>query len=182
MLPKPPCGLGHGSTATVCTRFFRFGHQPLDGAGSAGVETPGHDLYMFWILIFLARTQNVGASNSGMRDRPDPQLMSYIHPPKATKRHMFGGHNPITTMCNRPCTIFCSKRVNVCKNHGACRSTSDCPFYTSFRASNVRHHNSEVCGPIRAPLWSYIHPSMVTNWYMFGAHTPMYTRVTTNEM
>ena len=76
-------------------------------------------------VIFLARTQNVGASNSGMRDRPDPQLMSYIHPPKATKRHMFGGHNPTTTMCNRPCTIFCSKRVNECKNHGACRSTPE---------------------------------------------------------
>ena len=138
----------------MCTRFFRFGHQPLDGGGSVGVGTPGHDLYMFWILIFLARTENVGASNSGMRDRPDPQLMSYIHPPKAIKRYMFGGRNPITTRCNRPVTIFCSKRVKTCKHCRTCRNKSDCPFYTSFRTSNIRHHNSEVCGPIWVPLWS----------------------------
>ena len=53
-----------------------------------------------------------------MRCSPDLQLMSYIHPPKTTKRHMFGGHNLITTMCNMQCTIFCLKHINVCNNRG----------------------------------------------------------------
>ena len=65
--------------------------------------------------------------------------------------------------------------------HGADHQIS--PFYNHFRGPNVRYHNSELREPPRVLLWSYIPPpSMVTNWYMFGAHTPMYTRVTTNEM
>ena len=163
-------------------RSFIFSYQPLDGKGSAGVETLGHNLYIFWILIFLGQIQNVEASNSSIKDRPDPQLMSYIHPTKIIKRHMFGEHNSITTMCSRLCIIFCSKRVNVCKNHRACRSISDCPFYISFRTSNLQHYNAEICGHIRTPLLSYIHPSIVINWYMFGARTPMYIRVTVNDM
>ena len=56
-LSKTPSGIGHGSTATVCTRFFRFGHQPLDGRRSAGAGAPGYDLCMFFIIISLANIQ-----------------------------------------------------------------------------------------------------------------------------